>query len=73
MLLLFLTVLAFLIQFLYLDEFTFHPFVLEADTDIVDGHDGMLAVRTPDIEIQKKFRPVLLPLPGQFRVEPCNL
>ena len=45
----------FFLQFLYLDVLALHPFVLEANADVVDGQDGMSAVRTPHVGVEEDF------------------
>lgn len=45
----------FFLQFLNLDVFTLHPFVLEANADVVNGQDGMSAVRAPHVGVEEKF------------------
>ena len=45
----------FFLQFLNLDVLALHPFVLEANADVVDGQDGMSAVRTPHVGVEEDF------------------
>ena len=55
----------FFLQFLNLDVSTLHPFVLEANADVVDGQDGMSAIRAPHVGVKVE----LYGLPCLLRVD----